>query len=1638
MQKKPSHHKTPTTRDSKGSGGVSMLMSPDGFCICEGEGQTSVHSLENPHIHDRASITRVKEYFRRNNMPLNFGHSFVMLGSKMPATNDHIESICLYRAEILFTMPGASSSTQQQVRATGEGPNRQIAEQCCCMHAEMVIDALGGTLHEHDALQRAHLEFIATRPGRAFNSGNFPPPIRKVGKKRALTRVIGSTPAVDWHILNPPIINMYEKNYAMTGGLVEPTPDEVEFEKFLHSVSRGIRHYFYRVRSNLIGTANHQTQREYPLNWLATGHSLQNGLAFYEGVLPLPGKTSYVPIGTYVMRHAFAGIGLNLHAARTLEACGIRLHDNDAKQAEYEANARKFLSPLWPGFGVCSHVPNMSATVPQLAVVASVAHPFTDQLHQQLERHVRRKEGNAGGTQHDVTFDIKQPKTKVRDTTEQVASEYEFADEEEDDAASTARPSSSSSSAPLPFYVQPTSPADPFAAVMETSNEKVDAFVSWASAVRDAERVLSLTQTRYRSMCTAMGRIALVGDPIIDDALQDAQREKLDVHARTLVYNFCVRKGTPYPEFSYHLAGSGHICHFVVPGYPDLIARGYGPRRIEASRRAAMHCIEVLRRIDPEFQYHSSAYNYMRQLAIMGSGELNVTSEVMRRLMQFHSLCQDTPEVKVRSSCVRASEEEVGKLNNSIHIHRCVMSIDDGSGETIAVTGKHGTRLGAEREATELLFREMYTNLPSFQALLDVLKAHPQLHPEHVLKLEVPASVDGTLDVMLKSEIATTMLGSTPVASLLQAAKSPKSGVHRSALAVSLKAPPSRRNTVLPIASVRETLLSELQESRIVVLCGTTGCGKTTQVPQYLLEAAPAARIVVTQPRRLSAISIARRVAHEMGTSVGGAVGYSVRFDSQEGSHINFCTTGIVLRMLLTDPELENVTHIIVDEVHERDVNTDFLLVLLRQLVRRRKDLSVIVMSATLNAEQFAHYFGHVPVVSIEGGMYPVDVHYLDQIAEVAEKEGFRSTSLTSFSQGKELVATSPIDYPLLAFLVKHILTNAEEHAVMGGCVLVFLPGLQEIMTAQDSLAPLRHTVDIGILHSNVTNQDQMRVFDAVPENRVKVILSTNIAESAVTIPDVRVVIDAGRTKEMVHAMHFGATNVGKKERTTTAQLTLQLASKANCVQRKGRAGRTRGGRCYRLFSREHYEAFDDFRTPEIQRIPLEDLTLQVLAAGQQPHVFFSECMDPPSTEAVELGISRLMDIAAIEKVSTTTTKTTTEPSPPPPTFNITSLGRALGCIPTSPKIARMLVLATALGCLDTVLTFAASREVGSLFHSAKTSRFDSTVIADLFAGKSKSDHLAPVIAYNEWSQLVALGDAKRQHSFISENSLSEHNLSLISRYKAQFHSILRSGLGMLDDDNFGEQRGAVFLDTSEHSRHATHTALVKAVLCSALTPHFALHVPRTMRSGAAGGMMMSSVMFRSKLHPHIALSELSVLRSTYDSGSTISAGPRVPAHLQQSPFIAYSDTQYNARLRMPIIRDATVVSVWAILLLGVDASKVQYRADLNLCVVDDWLMMNMESETFETIHRLKVLLNKCIDRKVEAPWDGANNALLADVANTVGSIVASPVSPPSSAFTSGDDYFHGVGSNNNVTTRWVEEGVIPNPALVPESERRE
>lgn len=746
----------------------------------------------------------------------------------------------------------------------------------------------------------------------------------------------------------------------------------------------------------------------------------------------------------------------------------------------------------------------------------------------------------------------------------------------------------------------------------------------------------------------------------------------------------------------------------------------------------------------------------------------------------------------------------------------------------------------------------------------------------------------------------------------------------------------TKERSKLPIASYRDVITSTVESHQVVLISGETGCGKTTQVPQYLLDymwnKGETCKIVCTQPRRISATSVAERISSERGENIGDSVGYKIRLESKGGKHssIVFCTNGVLLRVLVTNgssrlgreasgkkakDDFSDITHIIVDEIHERDRFSDFMLAIIRdvlplyphlRLVKTffLEDVLSIVKSTEnhhldstsncvlvddsgvteecrvalddaislawssdeieslldlissgdskfLNFQHTSTRLTPLMVFAKKGRVgnicmllsLGVDCHLRDSdgktALEWAEQENqkeaveilrkhVQKTSKNSEDEqyllDKYMSNVNPelIDVILIEQLLMKICADSKE-----GAILAFLPGWDDINRAREKLSTNSFFKDssrflVLALHSMVPSMEQKKVFKRPPAGCRKIILSTNIAETAITIDDVVYVIDSGRMKEKSYDPY-----------NNVSTLQSSWISKASAKQREGRAGRCQPGNCYHLYSKLRASSLPDFQVPEIKRMPIEELCLQVKLMDPDCKIddFLKKTLDPPVFETIHNAITVLQEIGALSSNE-----------------ELTELGAKLGSIPVHPLTSKMLFFAILLNCLDPALTLACASDYRDPFTlpllptEKKKASAAKSELASLYGGHG--DQLAVIAAYECWKRAKQKGEEAR---FCSQYFVSSSVMNMLFGMRKQLLSELF-------------RNGFIPEDSSQCSINAEDSGIIHAVLVAGLYPM----VGRLLAPHKNGKRLVVETTNGEKvrLHPHSANFQLSFKRT--------------------------------------------------------------------------------------------------------------------------------------------------------------------------------
>ncbi|KAJ3231157.1 ATP-dependent DNA/RNA helicase dhx36 [Chytriomyces hyalinus] len=694
----------------------------------------------------------------------------------------------------------------------------------------------------------------------------------------------------------------------------------------------------------------------------------------------------------------------------------------------------------------------------------------------------------------------------------------------------------------------------------------------------------------------------------------------------------------------------------------------------------------------------------------------------------------------------------------------------------------------------------------------------------------------------------------------------------------------------LPMYSYYANIIAAIDNNAVTVLSASTGAGKTTQLPQFILAHYKAQKesvwnktgnnrssgntlprapsVIVTQPRRIAAISVAQRVAKERGELIGrdSAIGYMVRFQTvhprsdPEDGHVVFCTSGILLRMLQDNPNLEHVTHIILDEVHERDLNTDLLLIIVRSLVSRRPDLKVILMSATADTSLFVKYFSKTlpiepapnnntsltrfqkpsssvvirprpqdppPIISVPGRIFPVKEFYLEDVMRIVNtlrrfetlpvaakryvdreldyQPRFGVHSFSNLSNSAvSFIEYHPID--IYEALLAYITRSCEP-----GAILVFLPGWQEISSLMARLKDDTYRVGfrdsqkvkIYALHSSVSSSGQEEVFERPPEGVRKIILATNIAETSVTINDVVYVVDSAKIRINTY-----------DPSARISSLRCVTASQSNLRQRSGRAGRCQPGEYYSLISKKHRESLPYSIPPELLRIDLQSTALKVKALNIAPYAaqVLALAPQPPAVESVNKALHDLNMLGALSSVGGGSKWNREEV--------LTTLGKALSNFPMDPWLAKMVIQACAFRALDPVLSAASMIEGGGKVYAIHPDRREEArlhLVQKFLCGRKESfgsDLMMMVTAYGDWKGVGIgggrAGGDREKRDFAEKNFLSHANLLNVERSKDQTLSVLKD-LGIM-----------ACVKGADANENVGNSHLVRAIIAGSLFPNVA------------------------------------------------------------------------------------------------------------------------------------------------------------------------------------------------------------------------
>ncbi|KYQ48616.1 Putative ATP-dependent RNA helicase DHX30 [Trachymyrmex zeteki] len=515
----------------------------------------------------------------------------------------------------------------------------------------------------------------------------------------------------------------------------------------------------------------------------------------------------------------------------------------------------------------------------------------------------------------------------------------------------------------------------------------------------------------------------------------------------------------------------------------------------------------------------------------------------------------------------------------------------------------------------------------------------------------------------------------------------------------------------LPIHQFKDEILSQLENNRVLLVEGDTGCGKTTQVPQFILDAftkngnATDCNILVSQPRRISAISLADRIAYERKEHVGDVVGFHVRLEQilpKELGAIVFCTTGMLLRKLQTNPGLEGCSHVILDEAHERQIDTDMLMILLKRALQKNPNLKVLIMSATINTHIFQQYFD-CPAVRVPGRLFTVKMHFLEDIEHLPNIKRYKT--YVARERYENEVGKLTVDFGKIVQVIKWISSQKPP-----GAILCFLPGWNEIVKVQSMLEDTSSYNENHLIlpmHSKVSHNEQRKIFQHIPEGVRKIILATDIAETGITVSDVVYVVDSALRKESHWDDNKDLPNIRNC-----------WVSRANVLQRKGRAGRVKPGESYHLISKEEYEQkLQAHPIPQLLCNPLEKVILDSKTyTDEKAQEFLGGFLEPPTSTAIQKAVRTLINLGVMDDEE-----------------NLTALGKRMALFPTHPKFSKAMVYSSIFDCIQPMITIASifSGE-DSLFYNILDNKLQIRNNKRMY--HPSSDHIAMVWIFKQWA----------------------------------------------------------------------------------------------------------------------------------------------------------------------------------------------------------------------------------------------------------------------------------------------------------------
>ncbi|KAJ1883170.1 hypothetical protein H4R99_000866 [Coemansia sp. RSA 1722] len=878
-----------------------------------------------------------------------------------------------------------------------------------------------------------------------------------------------------------------------------------------------------------------------------------------------------------------------------------------------------------------------------------------------------------------------------------------------------------------------------------------------------------------------------------------------------------------------------------------------------------------------------------------------------------------------------------------------------------------------------------------------------------------------------------------------------------------------RVQSQLPARQHRSQIVRCILQNQVCIVRGETGSGKSSQIPQFALQLLLGAaakyaggRILCTQPRRISAVTIAARVSQELGdTEVGSSnslVGHQIRFDAKAADQnaLVFCTTGILLRVLAENPMLEGISCVICDEVQERTLELDYLLIILRRLLAKRANLKLILMSATIDTAIFSHYFDLCPVVEIPGRTFPVHNIYLENIVQMAEysldrtswyaerraSAGLGGVFTTSVSGrgdssyrlthdaniddvdlpaasdadctafGREVWAenqdyvspaawstvncmrTDVVNLELIHIILHGICVGGRarpgtdgpvwpgfcSEKVPQGAVLVFLPGIKEIRALYGMLIydkDVAETATIVPLHSSFANDRPAGSSKTYSElafyqdkGRRKIVLSTNVAETGITIPDVTIVVDSGKSNQAQY----------DRNRRLTHLETMPI-SKANVKQRRGRAGRVQPGLSICLFTKAQHELMSDFELPEMRRLPLINLCLLSKAHGVRDIMgFLQDALDPPPQSAVMQAIHELQESGALDEEE-----------------NLTPIGHHLCYLPLDIPVAKLLIMGTLLNCLDPVLTLAASMSLTNSILAKSYSQSEHLgadsaqsryrkyqgILPYVHDSKHASDLLVTLAAYEDWRKKAMQPGmtGSELQAFCKARGLGLESLEQLEDFREQYLRLLVE-LGLVKIDRSLAPRGAslahMLRPPRDAARHGVRASFVK-VPAQANINGDSVNVLYAAIVSALDHIVMTSL----KTESTYVIGQTTVAKRVQGIGSAIQIVDRErvatrPIRLHANSAILYSAdeaklTKKNALVAASLsgtssktfANDLTKINLCTVMLF---ARTLEYWPKARQVTINRWIECKCFARTASVLMLMRRVMHQILEYKVNYP----------------------------------------------------------------------